>query len=252
MSKKNVICLKNCISSKDWTAGWQQGKILATEVDKFSRRVNAHERLLFFFWTQKEMSQDVLHVCCYWQVREEEVFSKWLHNSRQTEILLLNKCSDSLSTNLRACPNFYLGSAEHVQYSEEKIKFSVMCKCLSEKTNIFGVQVVSANWSDAAVFMLACFPADKDFISEMENPELSVSSCSTHDDGSLCSYKRHPSVCQEGLLEDQLRRKLKFFFMNPCEKFWARGRKPWKLGIQLLKIAMVTVQVSNYRSRDSS
>ncbi|XP_021149875.2 mucolipin-3 isoform X3 [Columba livia] len=91
--------------------------------------------------------------------------------------------------------------------------------------------------------MLACFPADKDFISEMENPELSVSSCSTHDDGSLCSYKRHPSVCQEGLLEDQLRRKLKFFFMNPCEKFWARGRKPWKLGIQLLKIAMVTVQL---------
>ncbi|KAK2541442.1 Mcoln3 [Columba livia] len=77
----------------------------------------------------------------------------------------------------------------------------------------------------------------------MENPELSVSSCSTHDDGSLCSYKRHPSVCQEGLLEDQLRRKLKFFFMNPCEKFWARGRKPWKLGIQLLKIAMVTVQL---------
>ncbi|XP_041277664.1 mucolipin-3 isoform X2 [Onychostruthus taczanowskii] len=77
----------------------------------------------------------------------------------------------------------------------------------------------------------------------MENPEVAVSSCSPHDDENLCSYKRHSSASQEGLLEDQLRRKLKFFFMNPCEKFWARGRKPWKLGIQLLKIVMVTVQL---------
>ncbi|KAI1236709.1 hypothetical protein IHE44_0014962 [Lamprotornis superbus] len=78
---------------------------------------------------------------------------------------------------------------------------------------------------------------------KMENPEVTVSSCNVHDDENLCSYKRHSSVSQEGLLEDQLRRKLKFFFMNPCEKFWARGRKPWKLGIQLLKIVMVTVQL---------
>lgn len=77
----------------------------------------------------------------------------------------------------------------------------------------------------------------------MENPEVIVSSCSSHDDENLYSYKQRPSMCQELLLEDQLRRKLKFFFMNPCEKFWARGRKPWKLGIQLLKIAMVTIQV---------
>ncbi|XP_059839720.1 mucolipin-3 isoform X7 [Hypanus sabinus] len=42
---------------------------------------------------------------------------------------------------------------------------------------------------------------------------------------------------------DHLQRKLKFFFMNPCEKFQARGRKPWKLGVQILKIAMVTVQL---------
>lgn len=81
---------------------------------------------------------------------------------------------------------------------------------------------------------------------------MAVSSCSAHDDENLCSYKRRLSVSQEGLLEDQLRRKLKFFFMNPCEKFWARGRKPWKLGIQLLKIAMVTIQVSNEGCRDSS
>uniref|UniRef100_A0A670IKJ3 Mucolipin TRP cation channel 3 n=1 Tax=Podarcis muralis TaxID=64176 RepID=A0A670IKJ3_PODMU len=78
----------------------------------------------------------------------------------------------------------------------------------------------------------------------MENDEVVVvSSCSSHDDENVYSYKRRPSMCQELLLEDQLRRKLKFFFMNPCEKFWARGRKPWKLGIQLLKIAMVTIQL---------
>uniref|UniRef100_A0A8C0FNI0 Mucolipin 3 n=1 Tax=Bubo bubo TaxID=30461 RepID=A0A8C0FNI0_BUBBB len=77
----------------------------------------------------------------------------------------------------------------------------------------------------------------------MENPDMAVSSCTAHDDENLCIYKRHLSVSQDGLLEDQLRRKLKFFFMNPCEKFWARGRKPWKLGIQLLKIAMVTIQL---------
>ncbi|XP_015265985.1 PREDICTED: mucolipin-3 [Gekko japonicus] len=75
----------------------------------------------------------------------------------------------------------------------------------------------------------------------MENPEVIVSSCSSHDDE--YSYKGQPSICQELLLEDQLRRKLKFFFMNPCEKFWARGRKPWKLGIQVLKIVMVTIQL---------
>nr|XP_020650732.1 mucolipin-3 isoform X3 [Pogona vitticeps] len=77
----------------------------------------------------------------------------------------------------------------------------------------------------------------------METPEVVASSCSSHEDESRYSYKQRPSVCQELLLEDQLRRKLKFFFMNPCEKFWARGRKPWKLGIQLLKIVMVTIQL---------
>lgn len=138
------------------------GEILATEVDKFSRRVNARERLLVPFWTQKEMSQDFLHIWWCWQVREEEVFSKWLHNSRGTEILLLNKCSDSLSANLRAFPNFSSGSAEHVEYYEEGLKISVTCKCLSQKINIFGIQVVGA---DGTVFMLACVPTDIELFS---------------------------------------------------------------------------------------
>nr|XP_042136000.1 mucolipin-3 isoform X2 [Peromyscus maniculatus bairdii] len=77
----------------------------------------------------------------------------------------------------------------------------------------------------------------------MANPEVAGSSCSPHQDENHCTFHQSSSPSEELLLEDQMRRKLKFFFMNPCEKFWARGRKPWKLAIQILKIAMVTVQL---------
>ena len=43
---------------------------------------------------------------------------------------------------------------------------------------------------------------------------------------------------------ENFRRKLKYYFMNPCEKFRARGRKPWKLILQILKIVIITIQVS--------
>ncbi|XP_077326148.1 mucolipin-1 [Lithobates pipiens] len=43
--------------------------------------------------------------------------------------------------------------------------------------------------------------------------------------------------------EVQLRRRLKYFFMSPCDKFRAKGRKPYKLALQLIKILMVTVQL---------
>ncbi|XP_038554048.1 mucolipin-3-like [Micropterus salmoides] len=47
------------------------------------------------------------------------------------------------------------------------------------------------------------------------------------------------------MVED-FRRRLKYFFMNPCEKYRARGRKPWKLMIQILKIAIITVQLVSF------
>lgn len=48
----------------------------------------------------------------------------------------------------------------------------------------------------------------------------------------------------EDLVEvDCLRRKIKYYFMNPCEKYHARGRKPWKLILQIIKIAIITIQV---------
>nr|XP_020039662.1 mucolipin-2 [Castor canadensis] len=43
--------------------------------------------------------------------------------------------------------------------------------------------------------------------------------------------------------EECLREDLKFYFMNPCEKYRARRQIPWKLGLQILKIVMVTMQL---------
>uniref|UniRef100_A0A8C9VZY8 Mucolipin TRP cation channel 1 n=1 Tax=Scleropages formosus TaxID=113540 RepID=A0A8C9VZY8_SCLFO len=43
--------------------------------------------------------------------------------------------------------------------------------------------------------------------------------------------------------DEALRRKLKYFFMSPCDKYHAKGRKPYKLGLQLLKIVIVTIQL---------
>lgn len=86
--------------------------------------------------------------------------------------------------------------------------------------------------------MFVCFPL------EMANPEVVISSCSFHQEENGCTFNQNTSPSEELLLEEQMRRKLNFFFMNPCEKFWARGRKPWKLVLQILKLAMVTIQVS--------
>uniref|UniRef100_A0A8C2GFH2 Mucolipin 1a n=1 Tax=Cyprinus carpio TaxID=7962 RepID=A0A8C2GFH2_CYPCA len=44
--------------------------------------------------------------------------------------------------------------------------------------------------------------------------------------------------------EEALRRKLKYFFMSPCEKYQAKGRKPFKLVLQILKILIVTIQMA--------
>ncbi|XP_078091247.1 mucolipin-1a [Mustelus asterias] len=43
--------------------------------------------------------------------------------------------------------------------------------------------------------------------------------------------------------EEELRRKLKYFFMSPCDKFRAKGRKPYKLLVQIFKLIAVTTQL---------
>lgn len=57
-----------------------------------------------------------------------------------------------------------------------------------------------------------------------------------------CRWSVHIHSLQSKVVED-FRRRLKYFFMNPCEKYRARGRKPWKLTLQILKIAIITIQV---------
>lgn len=43
--------------------------------------------------------------------------------------------------------------------------------------------------------------------------------------------------------EENLRDDLRYYFMSPCEKYRARRHIPWKMGVQILKIIMVTTQV---------
>lgn len=45
--------------------------------------------------------------------------------------------------------------------------------------------------------------------------------------------------------EDVIRQKLQWYFKNPYNKYKERKRKPVKLILQIIKIALVTVQVSN-------
>ena len=53
------------------------------------------------------------------------------------------------------------------------------------------------------------------------------------------------SSCSYGsiLSEEKMRRKLRFFFMNPIEKWQAKRRFPYKFVVQVIKIILVTVQV---------
>ena len=45
------------------------------------------------------------------------------------------------------------------------------------------------------------------------------------------------------IAEEKMRRKLKFFFMNPIEKWQAKRRFPYKFFVQVVKIVLVTIQL---------
>lgn len=55
------------------------------------------------------------------------------------------------------------------------------------------------------------------------------------------SVQRENSVSH---VEDRLRRRLKYFFMDPCEKWKAKRKFPWKLVLQIVKIVLVTIQLA--------
>ncbi|KAJ8670635.1 hypothetical protein QAD02_001894 [Eretmocerus hayati] len=44
-------------------------------------------------------------------------------------------------------------------------------------------------------------------------------------------------------MEDKMRRRLRFFFMNPIEKWQAKRRFPYKFTVQVIKIILVTIQL---------
>ncbi|XP_061594352.1 mucolipin-2 isoform X2 [Cololabis saira] len=50
-------------------------------------------------------------------------------------------------------------------------------------------------------------------------------------------------MTQDVIKEESLRDDLKYYFMSPCEKYRARRHLPWKMGVQILKIAMITTQL---------
>lgn len=57
----------------------------------------------------------------------------------------------------------------------------------------------------------------------------------------------HQSTFTPQVIE-RMRRKLRFFFMNPIEKWQARRRFPWKLLVQVFKIVVITLQISLFGS----
>jgi hypothetical protein len=59
----------------------------------------------------------------------------------------------------------------------------------------------------------------------------------------LESLPPHSELLSSGRSRDRLRRELKFYFMSPINKWRAKGRLPWKLGLQIIKIVFVTTQL---------
>jgi len=55
----------------------------------------------------------------------------------------------------------------------------------------------------------------------------------------------HPYSDEYVLLERKMRNRLSFFFMNPIEKWKTRRRFPYKFVVQIIKIILVTLQVSD-------
>ncbi|KAM9385769.1 mucolipin-3-like [Pholidichthys leucotaenia] len=56
----------------------------------------------------------------------------------------------------------------------------------------------------------------------------------------------HTQCLEDADNVEHLRKKIKYYFMTPCEKFHARGRKPWKLVLQLIKIVIITAQLVSF------
>ncbi|XP_069694607.1 mucolipin-3-like isoform X2 [Periplaneta americana] len=74
---------------------------------------------------------------------------------------------------------------------------------------------------------------------ENECDELEALVMNHNADTSTCSY----GLSSIDISEEKMRRKLRFFFMNPIEKWEAKRRFPYKFFVQLIKIVLVTIQL---------
>ncbi|GFX79135.1 mucolipin-3 [Trichonephila clavipes] len=74
----------------------------------------------------------------------------------------------------------------------------------------------------------------------------SASSSSFHENGSVNSFLEEAEIiCEDNFskVNQQMKKKLTSFFMNPIDKWKLRGRFPWKLCVQIFNIVLVTTQV---------
>ncbi|XP_058809738.1 mucolipin-3-like isoform X2 [Phymastichus coffea] len=77
---------------------------------------------------------------------------------------------------------------------------------------------------------------------ENENSLLNTTSGAKSRDTQDGSYEQN-SCHATRYMEDKMRRRLRFFFMNPIEKWEAKRRFPYKFIVQVIKIVLVTVQL---------
>jgi len=76
-----------------------------------------------------------------------------------------------------------------------------------------------------------------DFVDQNDEPFASSSSSSNNP-----ASNEEDTYIHTG--EDAIRRKLSWFFTTPYQKFRQKGRKPWKLVLQIFKIALITAQAT--------
>lgn len=95
--------------------------------------------------------------------------------------------------------------------------------------------------------MFACVLKWLFAVSELEALVVNCSAETSTPLASSCG-SRLPNL---DISEDRMRRKLRFFFMNPIEKWQARRKFPYKFFVQVVKIILVTVQVRWYCHRSA-
>ena len=89
------------------------------------------------------------------------------------------------------------------------------------------------------MYHYAFHPINYEFLYNLGAMLATASTDTTTEYGTMDS----PLFKQNSLGEERLKRRLRFFFLNPVQKWAATRRFPFKLFTQIIKIIFVTVQV---------